>query len=309
MQTLDYEEQKTEGGMGSAVSYLQSLVDKGGPEIEDYYELDAWLAELWEKVKFGRIGDAELASLHAILGDAISTATMQGFVYLKPHGYAGDYEIIDRIYRRYVSEDDRLSKWDIYAQQHACALAVRNRVDYFCRVLEKTPPPPGRRLEVLNLASGPGRDMLQFFSDNPRANVHIDCVEQDSAAVGHAKGLCAAYLDRISFHMTNALKLQTFKKYDLIWSAGLFDYFNDRVFEFMLKRLAPMVAEGGEIVIGNFSPLNPSRPYMEIFEWHLHHRSPNALRALATKAGFNASQISVRKEPAGVNLFLHISAR
>jgi extracellular factor (EF) 3-hydroxypalmitic acid methyl ester biosynthesis protein len=148
--------------------------------------------------------------------------------------------------------------------------------------------------------------MLHFFESNPDAQVHIDCIEQDRNAVNHASALCEAYLDRITFHVKNALRFQSDKKYDLIWSAGLFDYFEDKVFVFMLKKLGTMVAEGGEIVIGNFSTTNPSRPYMELFEWHLHHRSPITLKALAARAGFAADQIRVGREQTGVNLFLHI---
>ena len=148
--------------------------------------------------------------------------------------------------------------------------------------------------------------MLQFFEDQPDAQVHIDCIEQDQNAVNHAKVLCKQHLHKITFHIKNALRFQSNKKYHLIWSAGLFDYFEDKVFVFMLNKLRAMVTEGGEIVIGNFSTMNPSKPYMELFEWHLHHRSPSTLKAFALTAGFAADQISVEKEPSGVNLFLHI---
>jgi len=163
-------------------------------------------------------------------------------------------------------------------------------------------------LEVLNLACGPGRDMLLFFENNPDAQVHFDCIEQDQNAVNHAQALCQRFLHKTTFHVKNALRFQSKKQYDLIWSAGLFDYFDDKVFVFMLRKLGTMVAEGGEIVIGNFSTTNPSRSYMELFEWRLNHRSPHTLKALAVVAGFATGKVSVEKEPAGVNLFLHIKA-
>lgn len=149
--------------------------------------------------------------------------------------------------------------------------------------------------------------MLKFFETHPKSSIHFDCIEQDQNAVNHAQKLCANYLDNITFYVKNALRFKPDKKYDLIWSAGLFDYFDDKVFVHMLKKLGAMVADGGEIVIGNFSTLNPSRPYMELFEWHLHHRSPQRLKAFAMEAGFSAGHIKVEREPTGVNLFLHIS--
>ncbi len=293
--------------MNHHLTFLQNLVSKGGPDVHDYYELDAWIADIAEQIKAGKVSQDDLASLRNTLGDALSVATMQGFVFQKPHGYAGDYEIIDRIYRRYVSDHAHLSKWDIYSQEHACAHAVRNRIGYFCQSAGNVISLSGNGA-ILNLASGPGWDMLQFYECNPGASVHIVCIEQDQNAVNHASELCRDYLNMITFHVKNALRFQTKKKYHLIWSAGLFDYFDDKVFVFMLKKLGAMVADGGEIVIGNFSTVNPSRAYMELFEWHLHHRSPNSLRALAIEAGFDARQIRIEKESTGVNLFLHIRA-
>lgn len=287
--------------------YLQYLVEKGGPEAEDYHDFDTWLAEVAEHARKGELTPTDLGFLREVMGEAISAETMQGFVYQKPHGYAGDYEVIDRIYKRYVSDKSHLSRWDAYAQEHVCSYAVRNRVEYFANCLGNSLTRNVRaRVQVLNLASGPGRDMLRFFERYPDAPVHIDCIEQDRNAVNHASALCEAHLDKIIFHVRNALRFQTGKKYDLIWSAGLFDYFDDNVFVFMLKKLGMMIAEDGEIVIGNFSSTNPSRPYMELFEWHLHHRSPVTLRALAARAGFAPEKVRVGKEETGVNLFLHV---
>ncbi len=146
--------------------------------------------------------------------------------------------------------------------------------------------------------------MLQFFEKNPDASLHFDCIEQDQNAVNYAQELCKNFLPNITFHVKNALRFQSTTKYDLIWSAGLFDYFDDKVFVHLLKKLGSMLEGGGEIVIGNFSTMNPSKSYMEVFEWHLHHRSPNTLKYLAKSAGF--TNITIGKEPEGVNLFLHI---
>lgn len=286
--------------------FLKHLVDKGGPDAEDFYDLDCWIAEIAEHTKKGSLTADDLKRLRDVLGEAFTAETMQGFAFQKPHGYAGDYEVIDRIYMRYVSDKAHLSQWDVYWQGHAAAHAVRNRIQYFCQQLEKKQYAAQIAGGVLNLASGPGRDMLQFFENNPDAQVHFDCIEQDQNAVNHAKALCKDFLHKTTFHVKNALRFQSKKQYDLIWSAGLFDYFDDKVFVFMLKKLGTMVAEGGEIVIGNFSTTNPSKPYMELFEWQLNHRSPHTLKALAVAAGFAANQVSVEKEPTGVNLFLHI---
>jgi len=148
--------------------------------------------------------------------------------------------------------------------------------------------------------------MLFFFRNNPGGPVRFYCVEQDRRAIEHAKSLCHEYPEGIVFHAKNALRFKSDKQYDLIWSAGLFDYSSDSVFVFMLRKLAAMLSPGGEIVIGNFSTKNPSRPHMELFEWNLHHRSPPTLKALAEEAGFYPERMTVEREESGANLFLRL---
>ena len=291
--------------MNHHMEFIKYLLDKGGPDGDDYYDLDACISEISHQAKNGSISPKEIDQLREAFGESFSIETMQGFVFHKPHGYAGDFEIIDRIYELYVSGISHLSKWDEYMQNHAATEAVRNRARYFEKIVKKH---AGEKQvsNVLNLASGPGRDMLRFYNNNPDTGVKFECVDQDKNAIKYAKNLCKDHLSNIQFHVKNAVRFQSEKEYNLIWSAGLFDYFEDDVFILMLKKLRSMVSIGGEIVIGNFSTLNPSRPYMELFEWHLHHRSPHTLVALAKAAGFKKYQIQVNKEALGVNLFLHI---
>ena len=106
----------------------------------------------------------------------------------------------------------------------------------------------------------------------------------------------------------NILRHREEKKYDIIWSAGLFDYFNDKAFVMILKRFKDWIRNKGEIIIGNFNDNhNPSRDYMEIFgEWFLNHRTEEQLIQLAIESGFNENQVSIDREKENVNLFLHL---
>jgi SAM-dependent methyltransferase len=249
--------------------------------------------------------------MREILKNVLSEETGIGLSFLKPHGYAGDYEIIDRIYRYHITDNPVLIKWDFYGQHHESSNAVRNRNIYFCDNVF-TPLAKkfqNQKIDVLNLASGPGRDMRNFFATNPNALIYFDCIEQDQNAINYAKKLCSNYIEKVNFIQKNVLRFNTKKQYQVIWSAGLFDYFEDKVFVTMLQRLGNMLLEDGEIIIGNFSSVNPNKAYMEFLEWHLHYRSPQALKALALVAGFNTDQIGIKKEPQGINLFLHIKGK
>ena len=119
--------------------------------------------------------------------------------------------------------------------------------------------------------------------------------------------VCDNYIDSITFINRNVFLFNTEKEYDLIWSAGLFDYFNDKLFVKLTNRYFKFLKKGGELIIGNFSENNPSRGLMEVLcQWYLYHRSEEKLIELALKAGVPKENIEVRSEETGINLFLHI---
>ncbi|HOX99406.1 MAG TPA: hypothetical protein PLJ49_09425, partial [Smithella sp.] len=115
------------------------------------------------------------------------------------------------------------------------------------------------------------------------------------------------FLSNLEFHRDNAFKFRPSRQYDLIWSAGLFDYLDEKTFKMLLTKQLAFLKEGGEMVIGNFSLNNPTRDYMEFGNWFLHHRSPEELIQIACDCGIPEDTIDVKSEPLGVNLFLHIS--
>ncbi|MEM6603506.1 MAG: class I SAM-dependent methyltransferase [Pseudomonadota bacterium] len=303
--TVENEDLSVEIQIDHYVDYLQSLIDKDGPDPEDYEDLDIWITDIYELLKEGRISEEQRVRMLKPFEKTLTLDSMQGFTFLKPHGYAGDFEIIDRIYRRQISDKKHLKKWDTYFHYIDSTDAVRNRLPYLSKSISPFLKDHQGTFEVLNIASGPGRDMLNFFQENPDADIQFDCVEQDLNAIKHAEKLCDPYSDRISFTAKNALRFNTDKQYDLVWSAGLFDYFNDKLFIFMLKRMRHMAKKGGRIIVGNsVSTNNPA--HLALFDWHLFHRGLQTLKALGTAAGFQKSQIEVIKEPSGKNAFLHI---
>lgn len=293
--------------MNNHFLFLKKLIEKEGPDSEDYPELDSWIAETAEFLNKGLL-TVDTLKEYVSSNDIFSTETMQGFALQKPHGYAGDFEIIYRIYTHYISSKKHLAKWDIYWQSHAAAEAVRNRTVYFSeQILSLINQSSNDEFRVLNLASGPCCDMLTFFKNPNRLNKRVifDCIDQDEKAILFAKSICNDYLSDINFFQKNVLKFSTDEKYDLIWSSGLFDYFDNKTFVYLINKFKNNLKANCEIVVGNFSTTNPSKSYMEIFQWDLNHRSHHTLRQLGVEAGFSEDKIRIGHEKTGVNLFLH----
>lgn len=288
--------------------YIRKVCENFGPNPDEYIHFLSWIDQLASQIEKGTRPEKDLLIIRKAFGKALnSLETVQGFGALKPHGYAGDFEIIDKIYLRYVSEKEEYRKYDLFFHDQAAPKAVRNRKRYFKDLLElKTRT---GNISILNLASGPCRGISEFMRMHPTRSFEMDCIEIDQKAIAYAKRLIPkSELGNINFIEQDILKFIPKKKYDLIWSAGLFDYFNDTLFHRILNRLLKFVNENGEIIIGNFHPRNPSRAYMEIIgQWYLNHRSNEELYELSKFAGIkNDHRIDIDEEKEGVNLFLRL---
>jgi extracellular factor (EF) 3-hydroxypalmitic acid methyl ester biosynthesis protein len=286
------------------LDFLKEIIDKGGPDECQYAALEENISRLPASADENNEQITELLRSCKFLQDSCS---IMGHIRNKPHGYAGDFEIIDRIYRQDLSCKAHTA-WDKYSLSHPAAAAVRNRKRYF-KAMVKSKLETSRSLTLLNVASGPARDLYEVYIEKQAfGHLSTTCVEMDRNAITFAQNLNKPFKADIEFINKNIFRFQTDQKFELIWSAGLFEYFDEKSFVFLLENFGTWIAPGGEIVIGNFNDEhNPSRKFMELFgDWHLTHRSEQDLKCLAQQAGFSPSQITVGREEENINLFLHI---
>lgn len=285
--------------------FMQEMLAKGGPREQDWPLLDAWFETLDVWIEKGYYRSEDLPQVwNAWPQVFLTTNTLQGFVISRPHGYAGDFELIDRIYRYWTSPDPALARWDAYAHARPACQSVRNRKRYFIETMRALYRERGE-LSILDVGSGPGRDVRELLEAEP-VGIRVDCLDQDARAIAHARRVIGEHAAQVDFIQANALRFVAGERYDVVWSAGLFDYLSDRLFVRLLTRLLKMARPDGEVIVGNFSLNNPSRPYMEFGHWCLNHRSARTLTDLAIRAGANPDQVRVEQEPEGINLFLRV---
>jgi SAM-dependent methyltransferase len=288
------------------ISFLQTIIEKGGPETKEYDVLNEIFDHLSADYKAGKMDEQELQLLQQGFGDECMENTLHGHIKTKPYGYAGDFMIIDKIYQEQITSDHRFEKWDIFWNNHSAAKAVRNRKDYFIRTMTNRLSQHGN-LRLLNVASGPARDLAELYTTIRPEQLSTVCVEADKTAINYAKNLNEANLNQVEFIHQNIFRFSAAEKFNTVWSAGLFDYFDDAIFLKLLRKFMSWTKPGGEVIIGNFSVQNPSRNYMELIgDWYLQHRSEEQLINFALAAGAKRENIFVGKELEGVNLFLHV---
>lgn len=244
--------------------------------------------------------------------------------YYKPLGYAGDYEMMNMLYRNHSEGDTLFGKvLNVYACQEAAAQANINRIEYFTkRIKAMVNETPDRRLRIASIGCGPSHEIRNLLQEHPEVGSRLDIalVDQEERAIQYCEktlaSLAARTGARVHFIGESIRRLLTARslgqalgKRDLIYSAGLFDYLSDRSFEALLKALYNATADGGHMYIGNVNlDTNTTKWAMEYAsDWYLIHRTKKHLLQLARTLPASPKTIEVESEPLGVNLFLHIA--
>ncbi len=280
-------------------SFIANLFEKNGPDKEEYQKI----FDLVDTVQTEQI-DAFRKAMMPIL----NPSTIIGFSYTKPFGYNGDFFIIEKIYQKYVNPNPKYKKWDEYFHNFPAAIAVVNRKTLAIKIFEEINQKFKKDgANIMVLGSGPVSETFEFFEKNPDSKLKFTMLDLDKRAIAYAKNKNKKYLGSMDFTNRNVIRYTPTKKYDLIWSAGLFDYFKAKHFVYLLKKYYEHLNEGGEMIIGNFNVENPSRRIMELLgDWFLYHRSADELKSYAIQAGIEESKIEVIQEPLAINLFLRV---
>ena len=230
---------------------------------------------------------------------------------VKPLGYAGDFQLIDWIYTGACAPEGPGQLFDRMFHSYEAAEAVRNRKSYFVEKCIDLAHSTDQRVDVLDLACGSCRDVLEAFEVSQNGhNMFFHCVDQEPRAIHYAQRLIADldHHDHVQLDVANVFKISTDRQYDMIWSAGLFDYLDHRTIVLLLKRVWRHLKDGGRIVFGNFGPNNPTRKGMELVgKWFLIHRSAQELVEIVRETGLPVREIEVESEPNGINLFCVIT--
>ena len=249
--------------------------------------------------------------------DILLEAPFHNRAYNKPLGYAGDYQMMNQIYAKESMGNDLFSKClHLYFISAPESKAVRNRGNYLYDLIKKTvAKDPKRIFNILSVASGPAFEVQLLVKNDPEIakNVNFTLLDQDTEALQHAQRMLKNLARDNGIELNITLLNRPIKqvivkglesKYDLIYSAGLFDYFSDPVAQAASTRLYDALNNQGRLVIGNFSNKSLGKITMDIaLDWHLIYRSEDELKSLFIH---NTPDFYIESEEEGINLFCHL---
>ncbi len=240
--------------------------------------------------------------------------------HTKPLGYAGDYEMMNMLYRDHAEGASLFGKLlNVYAAQERAAQANINRLTYLGSKIRAAIEVRGR-VRLASIGCGPARELAALLEAHPELGPHMEValIDQEERVLTYCErtlsplavktGLKVQFIGESVRRLLTTRKLrETLGERDFIYSAGLFDYLNPRSFQALLAVLYDALAPSGHLIVGNVATHNPSRIFMEYcLDWFLLHRSPEELVDFANSLSPRPIRVEVDAEPTGVNLFLRI---
>jgi extracellular factor (EF) 3-hydroxypalmitic acid methyl ester biosynthesis protein len=309
-----------EQAVSLAEAFYRDIQSPVAPEVEDLF--------IRFEQEASRVPEDQVMAHKAFARRELHPLTMcSPFVhrsYTKPLGYAGDFEMVNMMLgesaTRAASTYARIV--DAFHIQTAAPEAHRNRID----MLEKRLDAEAKRVHqlerpfsVLNVGCGPAVEVQRFIRQNAiSAFADLSLMDFNDETLKHAETKVREAMAtsghqpvlRIVHKSIDDLLKESHRQetapattYDMVYCAGLFDYFSDRVCRQLLSRFYAWTRPGGLVSATNVHSHNPNRHLMEhILEWHLVYRDEMGFSKLAP-AG---SQPSVESDPTGVNIFLDL---
>jgi len=204
--------------------------------------------------------------------------------YQKPRGYAGDAVMMDYVYSGRPPEGTSPVGQQIFmaTTRVPMGLSVLYRRSLLHSYINDH---IARRssCRILSVASGHCREIEGSLLFEKGFDCEFVALDQDSdsmAAVARdfAHPRLRIMIERVKTLVFDRLDIG---KFDLIYSAGLYDYLPDATAELLTSRLYSKLKPGGRLLIANFLPTCYGRGYLSAFmDWHLKYRTVDELRNL-----------------------------
>jgi extracellular factor (EF) 3-hydroxypalmitic acid methyl ester biosynthesis protein len=243
-------------------------------------------------------------------------------VYSKPLGYAGDYEMVNMMFRKErrgkTTYGQIINDWLLNGGPPE---AHRNRIYMLEKMLNEAAEDAAaadKEVRILNVGCGPVQELQLFLSNNKEAHrFSFDLLDFNAETLAYAQRQIETITDgrddapKVTYILKTVQELlrqaielpENPKTYDIIYCAGLFDYLSDRVCTKLVRLFYQWCEPGGRVIVTNVHSSNPVKGLMEhIMEWHLVTRDESDMVRLAPDLG----PLKIYTDETGINVFLEI---
>jgi SAM-dependent methyltransferase len=217
--------------------------------------------------------------------------------YVKPHGFAGDFRVVEWMYELETdpcndpTEPLLVNLLDGLFKSVHSVKAVWDRRSWFAQLIAARLGRGEAPVGVLDVACGGSRCVRDVIDHHGPRAVRPTFVDQDPAALSFVASwlppsalatsrLVCAPIRRLQ-ELVPGRGAHAFGSFDIVMSAGVFDYLDDAGARGLIAQMAAVTRPGGILAICNFDPEDGSRIVKDwIVDWPLTYRTAEKLRHL-----------------------------
>ena len=233
-----------------------------------------------------------------------------------PHGYPGDYEIIEKAYNNQPLSDGLGQLLDQYFLSTTLANGIRYRRTLMREILaEEMRRRPSAR--ILNIGCGPCREVVELAPVIQETGARFTCVDFDAEALVYSAGRAqeCGLQEHVTFRQYNVLRMinaernvREFGRFDVIYAIGLLDYLTDDVLVRLIRSLYDTLQAGGVLVaVFKDSDRYDTSDYHWLVDWtgFLQRTRHDSWRLLET-AGIPQDAVNIQRSQDDVMIFYRI---
>lgn len=152
------------------------------------------------------------------------------------------------------------------------------------------------KILIGNLGGGPSRDVTDVFSKYYRNNDKVFSIniDKDKNALKRGERMAekGGVADKVEFLSASFTRYKPKKKFDIIILVGVLCGLPTETCTLLLKKIKPMLAKGGSIMVSNVAPkMLEEDPFTyfimnDIMGWSLVFKEESVLKNIFKKAGF-----------------------
>lgn len=273
------------GGAMADLDDLQTRFEQGEPAGL----LAADAVALMHRVKKSMRPADWRASASVIAAHPVSAYLLQdpftNWSHRKPRGYSGDAGLLDFVYGHpavnaevAATTDLGRSIYETTRNAPSCA-AVRERLQILASYVDAA----AERVEgaeILAVAAGHLRESALSTAADKGLLKRWVALDQDPRSIAEIESCGIGCVQAMPGSVRDVIaRPQRYGTFDLVYSAGLYDYLDHKVAVKMTQKCLQMLKPGGTYLFANFADDMPDDGYMESFmRWELILRSRDDMR-------------------------------
>jgi extracellular factor (EF) 3-hydroxypalmitic acid methyl ester biosynthesis protein len=227
-----------------------------------------------------------------VLGKWLFRSRYWSRAYHKPHGYAGDFRMIEWLYDLESdpcadpTQPALVNCLDYLMSTVHSTRMLWERRRWFAAALSREHVRQRGKLRVLDVAAGGARYIRDFLEQLEDASgVEVTLVDQDAAAIVFCREQSlepwSARLTTLCTRITDCGTRLSSGAFDIIICAGVLDYLSDEACAALLLGFSRLLAPQGLLAFSNYHPSDPSRSVKSwLVDWSLRFRSESACAEL-----------------------------